>query len=82
MRVFVTLAWMVILMTISGPVLSVQWARQGAVLTAGVGDNSNVLESSVIREAGAQILSGTVFKIWYTGGFGTLNINYAESNDA
>lgn len=72
---------MVILMTISGPILSVQWARQGAVLTAGVGDNSNVLEPSVIREAGAQILSGTVYKMWYTSGWGTVQINYAESSD-
>lgn len=68
-------------MTMGGPVLSVQWARQGAVLTAGAGDGSNVYEPSVIREAGAQILSGTVFKMWYGAGWGTLQVNYAESTD-
>lgn len=65
----------------AGPTMSVQWGRQGAVLTAGVGDNSNVLEATILYEANAQILGGTVFKIWYTGGWGNLDINYAESSD-
>lgn len=65
----------------AGPTMSVQWGRQGAVLTAGVGDNSNVLEPTILYEANAQILAGTVFKMWYTGGWGNLDINYAESSD-
>jgi hypothetical protein len=57
------------------------WTRQGTVISAGTGDSSNVYEPTVIYESSAQILSGTVFKMWYTGGWATRHINYAESTD-
>lgn len=58
------------------------WTYLGDVLTATVaGDQDSVFEANVIREAGAQILSGTVYKMWYTGGWANPVLNYAESTD-
>lgn len=58
------------------------WTYIGDVLTATVaGDQSNVYEANVIYEANAQVLTGTVFKMWYTSGWGTPILNYAESAD-
>lgn len=58
------------------------WARQGVVLNGGGADETNnVYEPTVIREAGAVILTGTVFKMWYTQGWASPSINYAESTD-
>lgn len=60
-----------------GPV----WDLKGAVLSKTLAGEEphGCFEPSVIREGNAQILSGTVFKIWYTGAAG--GIFYAESND-
>jgi hypothetical protein len=58
------------------------WTRLGDVLTAGTGEGQNVLEASVIYEGNAKILTGNVFKMWYTAGYGTwadIGIRYAES---
>ena len=56
------------------------WADQGTVIT----DVSGVAEQpTVIYEGGAQILSGNVFKMWYSVGTAAAptGINYAESTD-
>lgn len=57
------------------------WTRYGTVITPGAGDDSNVLEPTVIYEGNAQILSGNVFKMWCTGGWSSPHINYYESVD-
>lgn len=58
------------------------WVKQGAVLSATlVGEADNVYEPHIIREGNPQILTGTVFKMWYSGGWGNGNIYYAESTD-
>lgn len=58
------------------------WTSQGVAISAGVGDESNANECSVIYEAGAQILTGTVYKMWWRGGWSTVSqLNYAESSD-
>ena len=61
------------------------WTKQGAVLPALSGDinpahgNSGTYNASrVLFEGNAQILSGTVYKMWFTAGSG---IGYAESLD-
>jgi predicted GH43/DUF377 family glycosyl hydrolase len=59
------------------------WTRQGTVMnfnapgTSGTGTQ----EPTVIYEGNAQILSGNVFKMWYTNGWTSANIQYAESSD-
>lgn len=53
------------------------WQRQGTVLPTTVGE-TDVGEPNVIRESGAIILTGTVFKMWYRAG---VNTCYAESLD-
>jgi hypothetical protein len=59
------------------------WSRQGTVLTAGSGDDSNIYEPTVIYDTDPQILTGEtyVFKAWFTGGWSSSHINYAESVD-
>lgn len=57
------------------------WSRQAVMAADAVWEQTNVFESNVIYEAGAQLLSGTVYKLWYTGGWGTPSIGYAESAD-
>ena len=59
------------------------WQKQGAAIVPLSGDlspahgNSGTYNgSAVLREGNAQILSGTVFKMWFTAGDG---IGYAES---
>ena len=56
------------------------WADQDTVLTDGGGTAE---QPNVIYEGGAQILSGNVFKMWYTTGpaASPTGINYAESTD-
>lgn len=55
------------------------WTDQGAVITNGAGNNP--LVPNVLFESGAHILSGTVFKMWYTAFAGNLGVCYAESTD-
>ncbi|MDP3881045.1 MAG: DUF2341 domain-containing protein, partial [bacterium] len=60
------------------------WTRQGTVLSAStVAEDSNVYEPTVIYEGSPQILTGqtNVFKLWYSGGWNSPNLNYAESTD-
>lgn len=58
------------------------WTYHGDVVVATVaGDQDNTYEANVIYEGDAQILTGTVFKMWYTGGWANPVINYAESPD-
>ncbi|MFH1720671.1 MAG: DUF2341 domain-containing protein [Patescibacteria group bacterium] len=60
------------------------WTRQGTVLSASTApEDSNVYEPTVIYEGSPQILSGqtNVFKMWYSGGWNSPNLNYAESTD-
>lgn len=58
------------------------WTRRGIVFDGDpTTDEGAAQEPSVIRESGAQILSGTVFKMWYKGGWDTPHMNYAESVD-
>jgi hypothetical protein len=65
--------------------LSGPWVSKGTILTGTeVSEDGNVCEPNVIYESGAQILSGTVFKMWYTGGWtapNTPKLHYAESAD-
>jgi len=59
------------------------WSLQGTVLAASeVHEIDNVFEPTVIYDSNPQILDGdNVFKMWYTGGWGTTGICYAESLD-
>ena len=58
------------------------WSRVGTVLPAGfTADQSNLYEPSVIHESGCVVLTSPCFKAWFTAGWGTTNINYAESLD-
>jgi predicted GH43/DUF377 family glycosyl hydrolase len=60
------------------------WAKGVTVLQADtVEEGDNIYEPTVIYEDNPQILTGetNVFKMWYTGGWGTHYINYAESVD-
>lgn len=59
------------------------WKRQGVIIPPNrPGDLNNVQEPTVIREANPVIIStDTVFKMWYTQGWGTVGICYAESVD-
>jgi len=62
----------------SAPTQTPIWVKQGPIFGYALGGD-NVLEPTVIYESGAVILSGTVYKMWYTdvtnGG-----VNYAESS--
>lgn len=58
------------------------WEGQGTVLEASVlREDSNLYEPTVLYEGNAQIIDTpeSVFKMWYTEGWGTPNISYAES---
>jgi hypothetical protein len=60
------------------------WQKQGIVIRPTSGDlspssESGTQEPTVIFEGSAQILSGNVFKMWFTGG--NAGIFYAESTD-
>ena len=59
------------------------WNKKGTIISASIAaDESNVLEPTLIQpEGGAQLLSGTVWKMWFTGGWFNPNIYYAESTD-
>ena len=62
------------------------WTKQGIILPITSSDptpTSGLNTETVIYEGNAQILSGTVFKMWFgSGGFGaTGNVYYAESTD-
>jgi len=51
------------------------WVLQGVMLQeTEAGDEHNVYEPTVLEDGG-------IFKMWYTGGWTTRNINYATSND-
>lgn len=59
------------------------WAKKGVVVPAIAGDIGNATSNGtqnpyIIQEGNAQILSGTVYKMWFTGG---QNLAYAESTD-
>ena len=60
------------------------WKREGVVLEGTeaweIAGGARVHEPTVIREGNAQILSGTVFKMWYAAGSPS-KIGYAESTD-
>ena len=66
-------------------VLTQVWEKQGTVLSPATNQASvGVLEPSVIYEGNAQILSGNVFKMWFTGGNAdgiAPGVYYAESSD-
>src|SRR5271168_4394954 len=57
------------------------WANQGTVIPAVGGDAPE--QPNVIFEGNAKILSGNVFKMWFTTGpaGSPIGINYAESSD-
>jgi len=55
--------------------------KVGTVITPDAGDNNHVDEPMVLYEGDAQLLSGTVFKMWWTSNWGNPEINYAESTD-
>ena len=72
----------------AAPIPQANWYKQGIVLPPnttqinGGTPLSGALEPTVIFEGNAKILSGNVFKMWFTGGAsGTTTINYAESLD-
>jgi hypothetical protein len=59
------------------------WQKQGVVIPLIAGETGNATSNGtqnpfIIREGNAQILSGTVYKMWFTGG---QNLAYAESID-
>src|SRR5579859_6671622 len=54
------------------------WVNQGTIISSAVGGQP--LVPNVIFESGAKILSGTVFKMWYSS-LSNGGINYAESPD-
>ncbi len=59
------------------------WQKRGVVIPAIAGDLASsgygAYQSSIIQDANAQILSGIVNKMWFSGGGTTANIYYAES---
>lgn len=55
------------------------WVDQGIIVTHAAGNSP--LIPNVIFESGAKILSGTVFKMWYTALGASGGTNYAESTD-
>lgn len=57
------------------------WTRRGTVIP--IGSSGGTQEPSVIYEGNAKILSGNVFKMWYTNGWlsPVPVVNYAESTD-
>lgn len=55
------------------------WVDQGTIISNATGHNP--LVPNVLFEANAQILSGTVFKMWYTALSAPVGIYYAESTD-
>lgn len=58
------------------------WNVYGNVLSEYIpSDETTLMEPNIMRESGAQILSGTVFKAWFTAGWSNPAINYAESYD-
>lgn len=61
------------------------WQKQGIVLAARSSDLASsgfgVFQPCVFWDTNAQILSGTVLKMWFSGGGTTANIYYAESTD-
>lgn len=58
------------------------WTSQGSVISGDpTDDESNVQEPNVLYEGDAQILTGTVYKMWLKGGWNTSHINYYESYD-
>lgn len=58
------------------------WTLRGTVLSGVAPDETNnVGEPNVIYEGSPQILAGTVFKMWYTSGWASPEIHYAESTD-
>ena len=56
------------------------WQHQGTVVNTG---STTAEQPNVLYEGGAKILSGTVFKMWFTTGAVSTptGINYAESSD-
>lgn len=70
---------------VAAPALTQVWEKQGVVLTPGANQSPlGLLEPTVIYEGNAQILSGNVFKMWFSGGDtanSTQSIYYAESTD-
>jgi Fn3 associated len=62
------------------PATSNIWVKLGAIVGTNASDARNALEPSVIYEGNAQILSGNVFKMWYTVlGGANPGVYYAES---
>ena len=61
------------------------WTKQGIVVPAIAGDLASsgygTYQPSIIKDTNAQILSGTVCKMWFSGGGTSANIYYAESTD-
>jgi len=63
-----------------GGAIPYAWSRIGVVLEPS-GSEQSTYEPTVLYEGNAQILSGTVFKMWYTAEVPTQRIHYAESVD-
>jgi len=58
------------------------WGTGVDVLNATIaGEEDNIYEPCVLYEANPQILAGTVFKMWFSGGWANPDIYYAESLD-
>lgn len=58
------------------------WKPQGTVLKGDIAyENGEALEPTVIYEGSPQILSGNVFKMWYSASYPDYTLSYAESKD-
>ena len=57
------------------------WQKQGIVIPITSADTNVYQVTRILYEGNAQILSGTVYKTWFTSDSGTHNIYYAESLD-
>lgn len=58
------------------------WGTGVAVMVADIpAEQDNIYEPFILYEGNPQILAGTVFKMWYTGGWAAPNTYYAESLD-
>jgi hypothetical protein len=61
------------------------WQREGTQIAPTTLDQNNATESKILYEGNPQLLSGTtgnIFKLWWTCGYTTTGLCYAESIDA
>jgi hypothetical protein len=61
------------------------WQKQGIVIPITAADIASsgygTYQPSILHDGNARILSGLVYKMWFTGGGTSANIYYAESTD-